>query len=216
MDFSSARGRMVTNQIRTNHVTDPLVVAAISGLPREEFVPGACRGIAYMDADLDLGAGRHLMEPMVFARLLQIAAIQPGDVVLDIGCATGYSAGVLARMAGTVLAVECDPRLAEAATEALNALSIDNAAVMVGPLAEGYPAQAPYDVIVFEGSVPRIPDRIRDQLAEGGRLVAVVRDGGVGEATLITRVGGVFGHRTAFEASVGKLPGFERDAGFVF
>lgn len=216
MNFANARRTMVTNQVRTNRVTDPLVVTAMSDLPREEFVPGPCRSIAYIDADLDLGSGRCLMEPMVFGRLLQLAAIKPSDVVLDIGCATGYSTAVLARMAATVLAVECDHKLAETATAALTAQSIDNAAVVEGPLAEGYPDQAPYDVIVFEGAVTRIPDKIKNQLADGGRLVAVVRGNGVGVATLITRSSGAFGHRPAFDANLKQLPGFDRDPGFVF
>lgn len=216
MDFAAARQNMVNSQIRTNRVTDPLVVEALSAVPREAFVPKETQGIAYADRNLRIGSGRSLMDPMVLGRLLQLAEINPSDVVLDIGCATGYSSGVLSRIAATVLALDSDPALAEGATATLAAQKIDNVAVVTGPLAEGYPAQAPYDVIVFEGSVRSVPNLIRDQLAEGGRLVAVVQDGVIGRATLITRIGGVFGSRIAFDASVLPLPGFPLAADFSF
>lgn len=216
MNFSVARRNMVDNQVRTNRVTDPVIIAAMANLPREEFVPEPLKGMAYVDDDLPVGSGRYVMEPMVLGRLLQLAELRSNDVVLDIGCATGYSSAILARIAATVLALESDPALAERATRVLAAQGIDNAAVVQGPLPEGYPAQAPYDVILFQGGVPAIPDRIRDQLAEGGRLVAVVEDRGVGHATLIVRSGGVFSHRVAFEAAVARLPGFAWDQGFTF
>ncbi|MBF0130214.1 MAG: protein-L-isoaspartate O-methyltransferase [Alphaproteobacteria bacterium] len=216
MTFSVARRNMVDSQIRTNRVTDPLLLDALGAVPREEFVPKAIRGIAYVDDDLDIGAGRCLMEPMVLARLLQLAEINPSDVVLDVGCATGYSSGVLAGIAATVLALESDPDLSEEAAAVLAAQGVDNVAVVTGPLDEGYPAQAPYDVIVFQGAIGAVPERIRAQLADGGRLVAVVQDGPIGRATLITRTGDAFGRRVAFDASVSPLPGFVPKAGFVF
>ncbi|MBF0561774.1 MAG: protein-L-isoaspartate O-methyltransferase [Alphaproteobacteria bacterium] len=216
MNFVTARHNMVASQIQPNNVTDSFVIRAMAAVPREEFVPKAMRGIAYMDEDLDLGAGRYLLEPMVLARLLQAAAIEPEHVVLDIGCATGYSTAVLARMASTVLAVECDPALAGAATEALIRAGIDNAAVVTGPLEQGYPAQAPYNVIIFEGAVTAVPEPVRNQLADGGRLVVIIEDGGIGRGTLITRTGNVFGTRVLFEANAPRLPGFAQAPVFVF
>lgn len=143
MDYAAARHNMVENQIRTNRVTDPRIVATMDALPRELFVPKQLRGIAYVDEDLDLGNGRYLMEPLVLARLLQAAELRPEDVVLDVGCGTGYSTAVLARVASTVVALESDSDLAEAAASLLAELGMDNAVVVTGPLADGYPAQSP-------------------------------------------------------------------------
>jgi protein-L-isoaspartate(D-aspartate) O-methyltransferase len=209
---------MVENQIRPNKVTDTRVTQAMEAIPRELFVPKHLRGIAYVDEDIDVGGGRFLMEPMVFARLLQAAEIKDTDVALDIGCGTGYSAGVLAKLASTVVAVEGDGDMAKRASALLGELGIDNAAVVKAPLAEGYPQQAPYDVIVFEGAVAEIPQSVCGQLADGGRLLAVVQDsrGVLGKATLVTRAGAGFGRRVLFEAGTPLLPGFARQPGFVF
>ncbi len=217
MDFELARRNMVDNQVRTNRVTDPLVIAALRAIPREVFVPAPQKGVAYLDDDIAVAPGRHLMEPMVLARLLQLAEVQTSDAVLDIGCATGYSTAVVGKMASSVVALEEDPALVNWATETLLGLGIDNAVVVEGPLAQGLAGQGPYDVILFNGAVARIPDGIRAQLAEGGRLVAVVQgERGVGQATLVTRRGGAFGHRTEFDANIRMLPGFAGDSAFVF
>ncbi len=217
MDFELARRNMVDNQVRTNRVTDPLVISALRAVPREVFVPAPQKGVAYLDDDLSVGSGRFLMEPMILARLLQLAEVQTHDAVLDVGCATGYSTAVLGKMASSVVALEEDPGLVNWATETLLGLGIDNAVVVEGALAEGLPAQGPYDVIFVNGALPRVPDVLRNQLAEGGRLVAVVQgEKGVGHATLVTRRGGAFGHRTEFDASIKMLPGFSRDPAFVF
>lgn len=218
MDYAAARHNMVENQIRTNRVTDPRIVATMDALPRELFVPKQLRGIAYVDEDLDLGNGRYLMEPLVLARLLQAAELRPEDVVLDVGCGTGYSTAVLARVASTVVALESDSDLAEAAASLLAELGMDNAVVVTGPLADGYPAQSPYDVIVLGGAVAEIPTALCDQLAEGGRLVAVVTGPGtaVGKATLVTRVAGTLSRRIIFDAGSPYLPGFAPVPGFTF
>jgi protein-L-isoaspartate(D-aspartate) O-methyltransferase len=217
MNYAAARHNMVENQIRPNRVTDPSVLDAIESVPREVFVPTQLRGVAYVDEDVDLGGGRALMEPVVFARLLQAAEIKPSDVVLDIGVATGYSAAVLARLASTVVALESDPELAARTTTLLAGQSVDNVAVVIGPLALGEAAHGPYDVIVLEGAVSVIPEGVTGQLAEGGRLIAVVTgESGLGRATLITRVGGVLSGRVLFEASIAPLPGFQVPAAFAF
>lgn len=219
MDYSIARRNMVEGQIRTNRVTDPLVLNAMTSLPRELFVPKAMQAICYMDEDIPLGNDRRLMEPMILARLLQEGAVQNTDVVLVIGASTGYSAAVLAHMASTVVALESDPELAAGASRRMADLSIDNVAVVTGALDEGYPQQSPYDVIFFDGAVSRIPDAICSQLAEGGRLVAVIDEhetAEVGRATLVTRNEGVLGRRVVFDANVPILPGFEPAPRFVF
>ena len=216
-DYTTARLNMVENQIRPNRVTDERVLAAIAEVPRERFVPKRLHGNAYVDEDIALGDGRYLMEPVVFARLLQAAAIGPGDVVLDIGCGTGYSAAVLGKLAGTVVALESDAVLAKEAIEALTELDVDNAAVVEGPLDAGYPRQAPYDVIVFDGSVDAVPDAITSQLVEGGRLVAVVNVAPtVGNIEVFHRLYGGLSRRKLFDAAVPVLPGFAAEHGFVF
>lgn len=208
---------MVESQIRTNKVTDQRIVAAFEAAPRELFVDEAKRGIAYIDEDLEVAPGRYLMEPMVLARLLQAAAPRPGDIALDIGCASGYSTAVLAQLVETVVGVESDRALREEANRTLNALDADNAVVVEGELGAGYQKQAPYDVIVFQGAVSAVPDVVKRQLSDGGRLVAVVCDeGGIGRATLMQRSGDGFSARILFDAGTPLLPGFAREAGFVF
>ena len=216
MDYDAARHNMVESQIRPNRVTDPLVMAAMAEVPREAFLPKALRGVAYVDEDIALGNGRHMIEPLVLARLLQGAEIEPSDVVLVIGCATGYCSAVLACMANTVVALESDSGLAEAATATLGEQGVDTVAFVEGALRDGYAKQGPYDVIFFCGAVPGIPDAIRDQLAEGGRMVAVISDGPMGKAVLVTRRDGLFSRLEKFDAAMPPLLGFEAKPSFVF
>lgn len=208
---------MVENQIRTNKVTDPRLIAAMAEIPRERFAPKRLQGFAYIDEDIEIAQGRYLMEPMVLARLLQTARVKPDDVALDIGCATGYSSAVLGRLAGTVVALEEDESLAKEAMAALSDVGADNVIVVTGPFAAGYPRQAPYDVILVNGAMPEMPDSIAAQLGEGGRLVSVMRrPGSVGEATLWAKYHGQLSHRPVFDAAIPWLPGMEAPAGFQF
>lgn len=217
MNYAQARLNMVESQIRTNRVNNAVVLAAMGQVPREMFVPKQLHGAAYLDEDIELGSGRYLMEPLVFARLLQAVDVKSNEVVLDVGCATGYSAAVLARLASTVVALESDVEMAGRASALLAELSVDNVAVVTGPLVEGDAAHGPYHVIVVEGSVAQVPEGLLHQLAEGGRLIAVVTgDSGVGRATLVVRIGDVFSSRVVFDAAVRPLPGFQRKLGFVF
>jgi len=216
MDFAAARHNMVECQVRPNAVTDTRLLDALAEIPREAFVPKARQGIAYVDEAVAVADGRYLMEPMVLGRLLQIADIAEDAVVLDIGCATGYSAAVLSRLANTVVALECDPGLAAQATETLAGLSIDTVAVVEGPLDAGYAKQGPYDVILLDGAVAQIPDVIRDQIADGGRLVGIVDDGRVGKGTVLANYAGVFSSRQIFDAGTPALPGFAAAPAFQF
>jgi protein-L-isoaspartate(D-aspartate) O-methyltransferase len=217
MDFAAARINMVESQLRTNKVADEAVLDAFLMVPRERFVPVAFHDTAYLDDDLPLGNGRALLEPMVLARLLAAAKIRGTDKVLDIGCASGYSAAILARIAGSVVAVEEDKALAEQARARLAELGVRHVAVIEGPLARGHAAGAPYDVIVIEGALAAVPEALAAQLAEGGRLVGVVKAGaGVGRATLMNRVQGVLSRRPLFDAAAPLLPGFAPAPSFVF
>lgn len=222
IDYAAARLNMVEGQLRTNKVTDAAVLDAFLAVPRERFVQPSLRGTAYVDDDAPLGNGRCLIEPLVLARLLQLASIGPTDKVLEIGCASGYATALLARMAASVVALESDPRLAARARALLQELGCTTASVVEGALTEGWRANAPYDVILLNGAVGTIPRAITDQLAESGRLVSVMAPendapaSGMGEAVLVTRAEGVISSRPAFDAAVQALPGFARAPSFVF
>lgn len=219
MDYARARGNMVAGQLRPNQITDERILAAMAALPRESFVPRHLKGIAYVDDAVPIGHGRHLMEPMVLGRLLQAAELRATDVALLIGCGTGYTAAVLARVGSTVVAVESEPEFVRQANALLSELEITTVAVVQGPLEKGYPDQAPYNAIVFDGAIAGIPPAIADQLAEKGRLVAVVsRAGGragMGRATLVTRYGDALSRVELFDAGTPWLPALAPKPTFV-
>lgn len=217
MDYAAARLNMVESQVRPNRVTDSRIVMAMLELPREKFLPEALRGVAYVDEDIHIGNGRYLTEPMVLARLVQAAAIQQTDTVLEVGTGTGYGAAVLSRLAGRVVALECDPALVKKADAILTELGVKNVTVVEGKLEQGCPKHAPYNAIIFSGGIEYVPQTIIDQLAEGGRLLAVL--GGPGEAsraTLTSKIGGAVSTRAIFDAASPVLPGLRRETGFVF
>jgi protein-L-isoaspartate(D-aspartate) O-methyltransferase len=221
IDFERARLKMVESQLRTEDVTDYDVLAAMGTVARERFVRERHRPLAYIDEDLVLtepGATvpRYLMRPAGFAKLIQLVEIAGPDKVLDVGCGGGYSAAVLTRLARTVVALESDARLAAAARQALDDAGVANATVVAGPLAEGWSREAPYDAIVLEGSVERVPEALFGQLAEGGRLVAIVGYGRSALATVYTKMDREIGSRPAFSAAATPLPGFEKPRTFVF
>jgi protein-L-isoaspartate(D-aspartate) O-methyltransferase len=216
-EFEAARRNMVNSQVRTNQVTDPELVAALSQIQRERFVDQNLEGVAYLDEDLPLGNGRFVPEPMVVARMIQALAIGIGDVVLDVGGGTGYSSALMARLASTVILLESEAGLAARASRVLADLAIDNVIVVDGELSAGHAAAAPYDAILMAGTVPDIPTPLTAQLAEGGRLCAVISDGRQpGRAVLATRRGGIVVRRELFDANVPALPDFVAEPGFVF
>jgi protein-L-isoaspartate(D-aspartate) O-methyltransferase len=215
--YEAARNCMMESQLRPNKVTDERVLDAFAGTQREVFAPEHLRAVAYIDEDLPLGKGRYLMEPMVAARLLQAAAIERTDTALIVGAGSGYEAALVGVLARSVVALEEDPDLARRARAALVEHSIASVNVVEGPLPQGHRARAPYDVIFFCGAVAEVPAEIGSQLAEGGRLMAVVKPGsGMGRATLTTRIGGVLARRVLFDAATPLLPGFLPKPAFVF
>ncbi|MEX6507726.1 protein-L-isoaspartate O-methyltransferase [Jiella sp. M17.18] len=217
MDFEAARIKMVDNQVRTTDVTSHAILRAFLQVPREEFVPASWKPLAYIDEDVPLGDGRFLMEASPFAKLLQLVSIGPDDVVLDVGCGTGYSAAILSHLAGSVVALEENATLAASASETLARLDFVTCAVVEGPLNEGYPSEAPYDVIVFEGAVETLPDTFFDQLRNGGRMVVVEGVGLAAEAKLYIKDDeGVVSQRFGFNCAIKPLPGFKKAAAFVF
>lgn len=221
-DFSERRVKMVDGQVRTTDVTDAAILSAMLSVPREAFVDTGQRELAYIDEDLryastaDSDQPRYLMEPSPFAKLLQLAEVASNDVVLDVGCGTGYSAAVLSKLAGSVIALESDAALAAKATETLSSLGCDNVVVVSGALPAGYASEAPYDVIFVGGSAEQVPDALLAQLKEEGRLVVVEGHGNAGVARVFLKSGGAVTSRNAFNAAVKPLPGFNRTREFEF
>ena len=226
IDFERQRLTMVESQVRPNQVTEERLIAAMRSLPRERFVPPPLRELAYMDESIEVfpaidGApARFLLAPMVLARLVQLASIEPQDTVLDVGFVTGYSTSVLARLGQTVIGLEPEPELAEAAARTLRELDIANAEIVKGALAQGHPESGPYDVIILNGSVPEVPESLLVQLKEGGRFAAVITKGPnnlhQGKACLFVKVNGATSGLPHFDAGAKPLPGFAPPPCFKF
>lgn len=223
VDFQQLRVKMVDGQVRTTDVTQVNLLSALLSVPREEFVPEERRVIAYIDEDLEVAPAadgheaRYLMEPSPFAKLVQLAEIRESDRVLDVACGTGYSSAVLARIAREVVALESIAPVAAQAKEILAAQGVSNVEVVEGPLAAGYVAKAPYDVIVINGAVDEVSETLIDQLAKGGRLVTVVGQGNAARAMIYVRDHeGLVSARSAFNAAVRPLAEFARVPAFEF
>jgi protein-L-isoaspartate(D-aspartate) O-methyltransferase len=213
-DTAPLREAMIVSQLRVSKVSDERVIGAMRAVPREDFLPADKRALAYVDEDVPLGAGRALMEPLVFARLLAAAKVQASDSVLIVGVGSGYSAAVLARLAARVVGVESDPALLAAATQRLGGM--DGVTLVAGALDADCPDHAPYDVIVVEGSIEAVPPALVDQLQPEGRLVGVLLDAGVGRGFVGRRSGSGFGINPFMDAQTWPLPGFAKPKAFTF
>jgi protein-L-isoaspartate(D-aspartate) O-methyltransferase len=218
-DFATARQKMVDGQVRPSDVTDLRILDAMLTVPREAFVPESQRALAYLDLDLDIGeagAKRFLIKPVVIAKMLQAAEIGETDNVLVVGCASGYTAAVLARLAATVTATESDGALAGKARDVLTSLGVANVTMKTAAAAEGDEANAPYDVIVVAGATEIVPHKLYRQLKDGGRLVGVFAMSRPQRAMIVTHSHADFGERALFDAAVPVLPGLQRPPAFVF
>ena len=208
----AARAAMVASQLRTSGVNDARVVAAMAQVERERFLPESQRALAYRDRALPLGAGRMQSPPLATGLLLTEARIGADDKVLIVGAAGGYTAAVAAMLAAKVVAVEADPALATAARYALDG----QAEVVEGPLTEGHPAGAPYDVLVIDGAVEEVPAALAEQVRPGGRIVAGLVDRGVTRLASGVRGESGFGLKAFADVECAVLPGFEKPRGFQF
>ncbi|MEP7210628.1 MAG: protein-L-isoaspartate O-methyltransferase [Alphaproteobacteria bacterium] len=209
MDLEAARTAMIDSQVRPNDVTDRRLIAAMASVPRETFVPAGREALAYADCAVETGPGRHMMAARDFAKLVHAGAITEDDRVLDIAPGSGYSTVVLAKLAGSVVALEQDEAAAVVVRDAL-ARNSGKAEVVAGALKAGAAAQGPFNVIFVNGAVEQTPQAWIDQLAEGGRLVVVVNEGVVRRARVYVRSGDKTAWRAPFESAAPTLPGFEQ------
>ena len=215
-DYAAQRWTMVESQVRPSDVTDVRIAEAMREIPRERFVPTIKRPIAYADENVEVVHNRYLLQPRTFAKLVQLAQIAPDDKILDVGCATGYSTVILAKLGARVIGLEQDADLVRVASDMVPAAGTSNATIVQGSLADGHRAEAPYDVIFVNGGIEAAPEALLSQLGEGGRLVAVVKSGELSRANLYLRQNGRIGTRVSFDAWVPLLAGFRHKVGFVF
>lgn len=208
-DFVAARAAMIDSQLKPQGVNDPAVLAAMARVPREEFVAPDARPIAYGDRAVPIGAGRLMSPPAVLGLLLTQLAPVAGERALVVGAGTGYSAAVLAAMGVAVTAVESSGELAGRAPAAAPPIE-------QGPLQDGFPGNAPYDMLLIDGAVESIPDALIAQLADGGRLGASLVERGIARLVSGRRAGDSFGCQAFSDAAAAPLPGFERPRGFTF
>ncbi|HSF93282.1 MAG TPA: protein-L-isoaspartate O-methyltransferase [Paracoccaceae bacterium] len=215
-DYTAARTAMVDCQIRPSDVTKYPIIEAMLRIKREAFVPLAKRPVAYVGEHIDLGNNRVVLDPRVLAKMLDALAIQPDELVLDIGCGLGYSSAVCAHLAEMVVAVEEDTSLAEDAARILSEQGVDNAVVHHGPLAQGAAEHGPYDVMVFEGGTEVIPAALLDQVKTGGRIGAIKMTGPLGKCQVGIKTAQGVNWKMAFDATAPILPGFQKEAAFAF
>ncbi len=214
VDFASRRQMMVDTQVRPSDVTKFTIIDAMLRVPREVFVPDNKVEAAYVGENLSLGGGRVLLDPRTLAKMLDALAITRSDLVLDIGCGTGYSAALMQSMAQAVVGLEEDESLASAAEAALAQAGAETVVLVKGSLTAGAPDHAPYDVMILQGGIETFPDALVGQLAEGGRVCALFMQGALGVVRLGVRKGDVIGWRDIFNAAAPVLPGFEKAQAF--
>jgi protein-L-isoaspartate(D-aspartate) O-methyltransferase len=218
--FSAARRKMVDGQVRPSDVTNLRIIDAMLGVPREAFVPANQRAMAYLDLDLDVSMGgpakRFLIKPAVTAKMLQAADIRETDEVLVAGCASGYVAALVGRLAKRVTATEPDPSLVAKANTVFSELGLENVTAKAASAAEGDSTTAPFDVILLNGATEVTPEGLFRQLKDGGRLVGVFAMTSPQRAIIVTRSRDDFGYRALFDAAVPVLPGLERPPAFIF
>lgn len=220
IDYTMARNLMVDGQLRPTKVNDRRLLDIMRRLPREAFVPAALRPFAYIDDDLKISPTRVMIKPLVIARLIQLAVPRPGETALVVGAGTGYAATILAGLGAQVTALEEDAELAAAAREAAIGVAEAGGApvsFVTGKLSEGWPERAPYDLIIIEGAVRAVPDRIGRQVAQTGRLVTILAPEGAASTAIIAEpsLGGVRA-RPAFDATTALLPGLLPAPSFAF
>lgn len=216
MDFALARDTMVESQVRTNDVTDTRILHAMRTLPRERFAPAQKRGLAYADLELEVAPGRVLLRPRDLAKLVQALAPKATERALEVAGGTGYGAAVLAACCKEVVSLEPDADLSFAARAALESCSVQNVRTVSTVAADGWADAAPYDIILLNGAAEFVPDSWLKQLAPGGRLGVILRQGAAGTARIYTKAGDAIAYRPAFDAAPPLTPGLAKPATFAF
>jgi protein-L-isoaspartate(D-aspartate) O-methyltransferase len=214
-DFASRRRMMVDTQVRPSDVTKFPIIDAMLTVPRELFVPGSLREAAYAGENLDIGSGRVILDPRTFGKMLDALDVSNTDLVLDVGCAFGYSSAVLAQMAQAVVAVEEDETMAGEVLSLLSEAEVDTVVLHEGPLADGAAEHGPYDVILLEGGVEDLPAALTDQLKDGGRIACLFMEGALGAVRIGYKNGSSISWRFAFNAAAPVMPGFTRQNAFA-
>lgn len=217
MNWEKARFLMVEQQIRTWSVLDPAVLDRLFIIRREDFVPQDKRELAFVDVELPLGVGNATMlQPKMEARIVQELNVSPEDRVLVVGAGSGYLVALLASFAKHVYAVDIEPELVTMAQQNLQKAGVRNVTVECADGSQGVARYAPYDIIVVTASMPALPDAMRDQMAPGGRLFAVLGDAPNMEATLVTRRDGEMEEKHLFETCLPVLINAAQPARFIF
>lgn len=216
MDFVRARDFMVESQVRPSDVTDPRIIGTMRTLPRERFVPAAKRTLAYGDLEVEVAPGRTLMRPRDISKLIMNLAPQGNECALEIAGATGYGAAVLAACCKHVITLDPDPDLSFAAQAALESAGVRNVKAVSTAAIDGWADDGPYDVILLNGSAEIVPDAWLAQLAPGGRLGVIVRQGAAGSARIYTRADDATAYRSAFDAAPPVAPGLTKPPSFAF
>ena len=216
--FDAARRNMVDCQVRPSDVTLVELIDAMSWAPREAFVPKPKRALAYIGENLEIADQRFELDPRTFAKMVDALDPKPFEFALVVGGGLGYAAAVLSRMCEAVVSLESDEAMAAQAGQTLTELRVDNVMVEAGALAEGRAAHAPYDVILVNGGIAAGAkmSALTNQLANGGRMAAVVMDGPIGRCDVWLKSGGAISARRVFDATAPVLPGFEPEEQFVF
>jgi protein-L-isoaspartate(D-aspartate) O-methyltransferase len=216
MDLARARDIMVESQVRTSDVTDLRILHAMRTLPRERFAPAQKRSLAYADLELEVGPDRYLLRPRDLAKLIQALDPQPHERALEIAGATGYGAAVLAACCKEVVTLDVDPDLSFAAHAALDSCGIASVKTVSTAIVDGWKDEAPYDLILLNGGAEIVPEAWFTQLAPGGRLGVIVREGPAGKARVYTRAEDTVAFRTEFDAFPRVAPGLHRPRTFTF
>ena len=206
---------MVDTQVRPSDVTKFPIIDAMLAIPREVYVPDNKREAAYVGENLVIDADRVMLEPRTLAKMLEVLDVQPSHVALDVACGLGYSTAILSKLCEFVVAVEDDEARAQEAQSILSENGIDNAAVMAGALAEGSAKSGPYDIVIVQGGVEKVPAPLLDQLREGGRIACVFLEGTLGVVRVGHKIDGAVNWRFAFNASAPVLEGFKKPAVFA-
>ena len=215
--LEQARFNMVEQQIRPWQVLDPAVLHTLQHIARELFVPAAYQALAYTDTEIPLGHGQAMVAPRIDARLMHDVALKPTDKVLEIGTGSGYLTALLADRSHHVVSLEINPELHARARANLQGAGISNVDLRMADGSAGASDAGPFDAIVLDGSVYEVPQALLDQLKVGGRLIAIVGEEPVMQATLYTRTSAsAWDHKALWDTTAPRLLGFKQPSRFTF